>query len=84
MKKVSEKPRRRGAKTELRPEYSFDYAKSRRNRFTDRMERKSIAVVLDPDVASVFSDSTKVNALLRSVIKSLPGKKGAARATRSR
>jgi hypothetical protein len=32
----------------------------------------TVAVVLDPDVASVFRSSESVNALLRSVISALP------------
>ena len=32
----------------------------------------AVAVVLDPDVTSVFGSSDSVNALLRSVIKAMP------------
>jgi hypothetical protein len=56
----------------MRREYRFDYRKSRPNRFASRMKAGTVAVVLDPDVASVFRSSESVNSLLRSVIKALP------------
>lgn len=56
----------------LRAEYEFDYSKSRKNRFADG-GAPTVAVVLEPDVARVFNSSTKVNQLLRSVIKAVPG-----------
>ena len=39
------------------PEYRFDYRKARPNRFAARLKRGSRAVVLDPDVATVFFDT---------------------------
>jgi hypothetical protein len=39
---------------EMRPHYDFDYSKSRPNRFAARLTKDTIAVVLDPDVATVF------------------------------
>ena len=57
---------------ELRREYSFDYARARPNRFASRMATGSVAVVLDPDVASVFRTADSVNNLLRSVISVMP------------
>jgi hypothetical protein len=56
----------------MRREYRFDYRKSRPNRFAPLMKARTIAVVLDPDVASVFRSSESVNSLLRSVITALP------------
>lgn len=56
----------------MRPEYQFDYRKARPNRFASRIRAGAVAVVLDPDVASVFRSSERVNALLRSVIASMP------------
>lgn len=75
MKKTS---RRRRAPTEadLQREYRFDYRKARSNRFAPLMKNKTVAVVLDPDVASVFHSSEAVNALLRSVISALPPPRG--------
>jgi hypothetical protein len=57
---------------DLRAEYEFDYSKSQKNRFATG-GAPAVAVVLDPDVARVFGSSAKVNRLLRSVIKSVPG-----------
>jgi hypothetical protein len=56
----------------MRREYQFDYRKSRPNRFAPLMKGKTVVVVLDPDIASVFRSSESVNSLLRSVITSLP------------
>src|SRR4029453_14010621 len=59
-------------RAEMRPEYEFDYRKARPNRFAGRGRAGAVAVVLDPDVASVFGSSDTVNALLRSVIAAMP------------
>ena len=56
----------------MRREYRFDYRKSRPNRFAPLMKGETVAVVLDPDVASVFRSPESVNSLLRSVITALP------------
>jgi len=56
----------------MRREYRLDYRKSRPNRFAPLMKGKTLAVVLDPDIASVFRSSESVNSLLRSVITALP------------
>ena len=74
MKKASPKP---APVDRLQPEYRFDYSKARPNRFASRMKAESIAVVLDPDVAAVFSSSESVNRLLRSVIAAVPQKESA-------
>ncbi len=55
----------------MRREYRFDYRKSRPNRFAPLMKGGTIAIVLDPDVASVFRSPKLVNSLLRSVITAL-------------
>jgi hypothetical protein len=59
---------------DLRTEYDFDYSKSRPNRFAAKVGRDCIAVILDPDVASVFRHSGAINNLLRSVIAALPSR----------
>ena len=56
----------------MRAEYRFDYAKAKPNRFASRMKTGAVAVILDPDVASVFRSSDAVNTFLRSVITTLP------------
>jgi len=70
MKKTSS--RRGSSQGEMRREYHFDYRKARPNRFAPLMKGKTVAVVLDPDIASVFRSSESVNSLLRSVITALP------------
>ena len=64
-------PERTEAK-DIKAEYCFDYAKARANRFVAEMDEPTVAVVLDPDVASVFQTSESVNSLLRSVIAAMP------------
>lgn len=56
----------------MRAEYRFDYAKAKPNRFASRLKTGAVAVILDPDVASVFRSSDAVNTFLRSVISTLP------------
>ena len=67
----SPKPRRR--RSDLEAEYRFDYSASRPNRFAVHAGSGVVAILLDPDVATVFHDSESVNALLRSVITAMPG-----------
>jgi hypothetical protein len=57
---------------ELRDHYDFDYSKAGPNRFATRFSEETVAVVLDPDVASVFHSSESVNAFLRSAISAMP------------
>ena len=52
---------------ELRPEYHFDYSKSRPNRFA-RAGLQVTTIVLDEDVASVFHSSRAVNTALRALL----------------
>lgn len=53
---------------DMRVEYRLDYSRAKPNRFAAHMNRPVVAIVLEPDVASVFDSSAKVNAQLRSVI----------------
>jgi hypothetical protein len=64
---------------QLRPEYRFDYTKSRANRFANESSGDVLAVVLDPDVAKVFETSESVNNLLRSVITAIPKRQASAK-----
>ena len=59
---------------DMLPEYRFDYRNARPNRFAARMKEGSRAVVLDPDVAAVFSTPESVNAVLRALIETMPQK----------
>ena len=40
----------------LRPEYHFDYAKAKPNRFAGRVRPGSVVILLDPDVARVVAE----------------------------
>jgi len=74
MRKTSTRKRRGLGPAEMRAGYHFDYGKARPNRLAALMRGSTVAVVLDPDVASVFHSSEAVNSLLRSVISALPEK----------
>lgn len=64
----------------MRAEYELDYSRAKPNRFAARMNRPVVAVVLEPDVASVFDSAAKVNAQLRSVISRRAPRKQPSRA----
>lgn len=54
---------------DLRPEYDFDYSKAIRGKYYRRLLKEgSNVVILDPDVAKAFHDSTAVNKALRSLL----------------
>ena len=57
---------------ELKDEYRFDYSKAKPNRFARDLSADTIMVVLEPDVAEVFSTSEDVNRVLRALIKTMP------------
>jgi hypothetical protein len=79
MKKTSS-PQTKAVK-DLRAEYHFDYRQSRRNRFVEQVEPAAVVVVLDPDVAQVFTTPESVNTALRALITAMPqlGKRRAVR-----
>lgn len=55
---------------DLRPEYTFDYTKAVRGKYYRRLLKEGTnVVVLEPDVAKAFRDSTAVNEALRSLLK---------------
>jgi hypothetical protein len=60
------------AADDLRPEYDFDYAKARPNRFAGRTGTERLVVALDPDVSKVFTTPESVNAVLRALIEVMP------------
>ncbi len=53
---------------ELREHYSFDYSKAKPNRFANRFGEGATVIVLDPDVAAVFTTSEEANQALRRLI----------------
>jgi len=55
---------------ELRPEYDFDYSKAVRGKYYRRLiDEGSNVVLLDPDRAKAFGNSTSVNEALRSLLE---------------
>lgn len=53
---------------EILPEYDPAVIRSgERGRYAERYARGANVVVLDPDVAAIFSDPAEVNAVLRAV-----------------
>jgi hypothetical protein len=72
MKNTDSPKHTRKTSKDMRSEYRFDYAKTKPNRFASRMKKDTVAVILDPDVASVFRSSDAVNSFLRSVIATMP------------
>jgi hypothetical protein len=58
---------------ELLAEYHFDYQKAKPNRFAvHHTPQKLTVVVLDEDVAQVFTTPESVNKVLRALIESMP------------
>jgi len=69
MKGRNMKPRSENDRDDLRPEYNFDYSKAVRGKYYKRLlEEGANVVVLEPDVARAFSDSSAVNEALRSLL----------------
>jgi hypothetical protein len=56
---------------ELAAEYEFDYTQAKPNRFVNSGEGLKV-VVLDEDVAKVFTTPESVNQALRALIKVVP------------
>jgi len=58
---------------ELLPEYRFDYKKAKPNRFANRSGKQQMTVVvLDEDIAGIFSTPEAVNKVLRALIEAMP------------
>ena len=56
----------------MRPEYRMDYHKARPNRFARRTKAERLVVVLDADIAQVFTTPESVNTVLRALITTMP------------
>jgi hypothetical protein len=63
---------------EMASEYRFDYRKAKPNRFAAHMKDEPLIVMIEPDVAKVFTSSEQVNKALRALISAIPEKKAAA------
>jgi len=57
---------------DLKPEYVFDYSKAKKNPYAARLKGRTVAVVLEPDVALAFPSSKAVNRQLRAVVRAIP------------
>lgn len=79
MKKTRSHKRSTPGRNGLRPEYRFDYRKARRNRFASQYRTGSRIVVLDPDIARVFTTPESVNSVLRAILGSMPRAKSSRR-----
>jgi hypothetical protein len=58
----------------LQTEYHLDYTKAKPNRFAQRTQPGSVAILLDPDVARVFQNAESVNAALRALMSTMPSR----------
>jgi hypothetical protein len=74
MKKTPTSKRRKVR--EMASEYRFDYQKAKPNRFAARMNDEPLIVMIEPDVAKVFTSAEEVNKALRALISAVPEKKG--------
>lgn len=57
---------------DMQPEYQFDYSKAKLNRFAQRKADGSLVVVLEPDIAQVFTTPDAVKRVLRALIATMP------------
>jgi hypothetical protein len=57
---------------ELRDEYEFDYRLAKPNRFAAKLKKGGRLVVLEPEVAERFRESSEVNAVLRALLQNMP------------
>ena len=63
----------------LRAEYRFDSTKAKPNRFAQRTQPGSVAILLDPDVARVFKNAESVNTVLRALMATMPSQRAPAK-----
>jgi len=56
------------------PSYRFDYRDARPNRFATKYKAGSRVILLDPDVAEVFTTPESVNSVLRALLATMPSK----------
>ena len=61
-----------GDADEMRKEYRIDYSKSRPNRFGQAMKEQPLVVMVDADVARLFTTAESVKQALRELIAEMP------------
>jgi len=59
---------------DMAPEYCFGYKKAKPNRFAERMKNEPLVVLIEPDIAKVFTSAEQVNKALRALISAMPEK----------
>jgi hypothetical protein len=69
--KKTQVPKKRKSSEEMRREYKFDDSEARPNRFAARASQSRTVVVLDPDIAEVFTTPESVNNILRALIAAM-------------
>ena len=72
MKKTSTPESAQAVSDDLLPEYDLDYSKGRPNRYAGKIEKSQVVVMLEPDIAEVFTTPESVNAVLRALISTMP------------
>ncbi len=79
MKKTRRSRPRKGAADDMLPEYRLNYSRAHPNRFVRQNKRGQVIVLLDPDVAQVFTTPESVNSALRALLAAIPQPKRRAR-----
>ncbi|MCB0207261.1 MAG: hypothetical protein KDH89_20770 [Anaerolineae bacterium] len=59
---------------EMLPEYDLDYSKAKPNRFAGKIDKSQVVVMLEPDIAEVFTTPESVNSVLRALISTMPAR----------
>ncbi len=72
MKRTQTPKHHKLASDEMRPHYDFDYSKAKPNRFAGKSKEGRLVVILDEDVAKVFTTPETVNNVLRALISTMP------------
>lgn len=72
MKKASTSAPSEPDQDDLLPEYRFDYRQAKPNRFAGGSSKRGVSVLLDEDVAEVFTTPESVNRALRALIDVVP------------
>lgn len=73
MKKTQESKKHK-VSDDIAAEYRFDYGKAKPNRFATQTDDSPLVVLLDSDVAQVFTTPDAVNNALRALISAMPKK----------
>ena len=72
MKRKGKSNSSNGEGENIRREYKIDYGKSRPNRFVKMATDEPLVVMVDSDVARVFTNAESVNRALRALIAAMP------------